>query len=120
MVDANNLISLESGFSLGSYDLARLDGGLLLRLGREGEAYAGIGKGGIDLARLPLLADAQGPFGSPSSDSQRAVISLESRNILTVIYGFSGPEPLEAALDLTVRRLTDFAGAAGCDAFTVR
>lgn len=120
VVDANNLISLESGFSLGSYDLARLDGGLLLRLGREGEAYAGIGKGGIDLARLPLLADAQGPFGSPSSDSQRAVISLESRNILTVIYGFSGPEPLEAALDLAVRRLTDFAGAAGCDAFTVR
>ena len=119
MVDANNLVSLETGFSLGSYDLARLEGGLLFRLGEAGEMYAGIGKDGIDLARLPLLADARGPFGSPSSDSQRAMISLESRDILTVIYGFSGQEEVEAALALAQKRLTDFAEAENCAVSTV-
>ena len=119
VVDANNLVSLETGFSLGSYDLARLEGGLLFRLGEAGEMYAGIGKDGIDLARLPLLADARGPFGSPSSDSQRAMISLESRDILTVIYGFSGQEEVEAALALAQKRLTDFAEAENCAVSTV-
>lgn len=119
VVDANNLVSLETGLFPGSYDLARLEGGLLFRLGKAGEMYAGIGKDGIDLARLPLLADARGPFGSPSSDSQRAMISLESRDILTVIYGFSGQEEVEAALALARKRLTDFAEAENCAVSTV-
>lgn len=119
VVDASNLVSLETGFSLGSYDLARLEGGLLFRLGEAREMYAGIDKDGIDLARLPLLADARGPFGSPSSDSQRAMISLESRDILTVIYGFSGQEELEAALALARKHLADFAEAGNCAVFTV-
>lgn len=66
-VDANNLVSLETGFSLGTYDLACLQGDLVLRLGREGEGYAGIGKDTLDLNRMPLLADALGPFGCPCS-----------------------------------------------------
>lgn len=115
VVDANNLISLETGFSLGSYDMDRLQGDLVLRLGKPGEAYAGIGKDGIDLERLPLLADALGPFGSPSSDSRRAMITPETTRVLTVIYGFSGPERTEAALALACERLTAFAEARDCD-----
>lgn len=116
VVDANNLISLETGFSLGSYDADRLEGDLLLRLGKAGEAYAGIGKEDIDLCRLPVLADALGPFGSPSSDSRRAMITPETRRVLTVIYGFSGPQNLDAALTLACERLTAFAGAQDCHA----
>lgn len=71
VVDVNNLVSLETGFSLGSYDLDAVGAATVFRLGREGETYAGIGKGGIDLCRMPLLADGQGPFGSPTSDSAR-------------------------------------------------
>lgn len=115
VVDANNLISLETGFSLGSYDMDRLQGDLVLRLGKPGEAYAGIGRDGIDLERLPLLADALGPFGSPSSDSRRAMITPETTRVLTVIYGFSGPERTEAALALACERLTAFAEARDCD-----
>ena len=94
-VDANNLVSLETGFSLGTYDLARLSGNIVLRAGREGEAYAGIGKDELDLCRMPLLADDQGAFGCPCSDSQRAMIvenmaeNTAPRQMLTVIYGFS-------------------------------
>lgn len=47
------------------------------------------------------------------------MISLESRDILTVIYGFSGQEELEAALALARKRLADFAEAGNCAVFTV-
>lgn len=119
VVDVNNVISLETGFSLGSYDLDRLSGDLDLRLGRAGETYTGIGKDALNLENLPLLADEHGPFGGPCSDSHRAMISLESRNIFTVIYGFSGQTRLEEALALAQKRLTAFAGAENCAAFTV-
>lgn len=119
VVDANNLISLETGFSLGSYDADLLEGDLLFRLGEPGESYAGIGKEGIDLDRLPLLADALGPFGSPSSDSRRAMITRETSRVLTVIYGFSGPQSLDAALALARERVTAFAGARGCEAVRI-
>jgi len=118
VVDANNLVSLETGFSLGSYDLRRLNGNIVLRLGRKGESYAGIGKGALDLERMPLLADDEGPFGCPCSDSRRGMIAGDAAapdapmNILTVIYGFSGPQPVAAALALAQQRFSAFAGAA--------
>ena len=116
-VDANNLVSLETGFSLGTYDLACLQGNIVLRLGIEGERYAGIGKDTLDLNRMPLLADAIGPFGCPCSDSQRAMIvdnttkNTASRQLLTVIYGFSGAESVEDAILLTQKHFTAFAAA---------
>ena len=116
-VDANNLVSLETGFSLGTYDLARLSGNILLRAGREGEAYAGIGKDELDLCRMPLLADDQGAFGCPCSDSRRAMIAEDGpdtsspRRLLTVIYGFSGAGHVSDALNITQKHLEVFAGA---------
>ena len=116
-VDANNLVSLETGFSLGTYDLACLQGDLMLRLGNEGERYAGIGKDTLDLNRMPLLADAIGPFGCPCSDSQRAMIidnaapNTAARQLMTVIYGFSGAEAVEAAISLTQQHFAAFAAA---------
>ena len=116
-VDANNLVSLETGFSLGTYDLACLQGDLMLRLGNEGERYAGIGKDTLDLNRMPLLADAIGPFGCPCSDSQRAMIidnaapNTAARQLMTVIYGFSGAEAVEAAISLTQQHFVAFATA---------
>ena len=116
-VDANNLVSLETGFSLGTYDLACLQGDLMLRLGNEGERYAGIGKDTLDLNRMPLLADAIGPFGCPCRASQRAMIidnaapNTAARQLMTVIYGFSGAEAVEAAISLTQQHFVAFAAA---------
>lgn len=44
VVDVNNLISVESGFSVGSYDTSKIEDDLVFRIGREGETYKGIGK----------------------------------------------------------------------------
>ena len=63
--DVNNLVSLETGFSLGSYDRDRLEGSVVLRRGKPGESYPGIGKDSVNLECMPLLADEAGPVGSP-------------------------------------------------------
>ena len=111
VVDANNVLSLETGFSLGSYDCARIRGDIVLRLGAEGESYQGLGKGAIPLHNMPLLSDAEGPFGSPVSDSGRACITEATRMVCTVLYGFSNKGALEAALEKAADALPRFAGA---------
>ena len=111
VVDVNNLISLETGFSLGSYDRDRLEGALVLRRGRSGESYPGIGKDAVDLENMPLLADGAGAVGSPTSDSTRAMVRLKSRRLLTVIYAFSPRAELERALNIAVSRFSELAGA---------
>jgi DNA/RNA-binding domain of Phe-tRNA-synthetase-like protein len=97
VIDVNNLLSLESGFSIGTYDAARLVPPLVFRRGRAGEAYEGIGRGALNLEGLPVLADASGPFGSPTSDSVRSMVVATTMRITMVIVGFR-PVPVTAAL----------------------
>lgn len=116
-VDANNLVSLASGISIGTYDRSRLVPPLVLRAGGAGESYRGLGRGALNLAGLPVLADAEGPFGCPTSDSERTGLGAASREVLMVLYGFGAaadPElqaGLEAALAQAAQRLQDHAGA---------
>ena len=111
VVDANNLISIETGFSAGSYDLARLGERLELVLAAEGERYKGIGKEEVNIGCLPVLRDEAGFFGSPTSDSERAMITPASSDILTVLYCFTPGDYLAEALERAKERLREFAGA---------
>ena len=108
VVDANNIASLETGFSLGSYTLGNLRGDITFRRGLPGETYEGIGKGGLNLENLPLLADALGPFGSPGSESTRALVDERTRVCLTIIYGFDGAAPVEEALRISAAAFARF------------
>jgi DNA/RNA-binding domain of Phe-tRNA-synthetase-like protein len=113
VVDLNNLGSIETGWSYGSYDLAAITPPVALRPGCEGEAYEGIGKRTWHLARRPVLADAAGPFGSPISDSTRTMVTEATRSVLTVI--FAPAEAAEVAVERVVvlhaERLRRWAGA---------
>lgn len=111
VVDVNNFISLTSGFSLGAYDRDRLEEPLVLRCGREGESYEGIGKGSVNLAGMPLLADARGPVGSPCSDSPRAMITGATRRCLCLVYGFASRAALEAAVEAAAGAFAALSGA---------
>lgn len=111
IVDINNLVSLESRQSLGTYDLDRIDGALMLRIGGAGETYKGIGKDILNLDGLPVYADATGPFGSPTSDSERAMVTAATRRILMVVTAFSGPDGLAAVIDRAVALLRRYAQA---------
>lgn len=119
VVDTNNLIFLETGFSVGSYDLKNVKGDIVLRKGADGETYKGIGKDDINIENLPVLADSEGAFGSPTSDSTKAMVTLDSEKILTLIYYFSKDENLEEILNKSKEYLEKYAGAENIEAFTI-
>lgn len=111
VVDTNNLISIVSGFSAGSYDAEKIEDILVFRVGREGETYEGIGKDEINIAYLPVLADGRGAVGSSTSDSKRAMITEDTREVLTLIYSFSDNQALEEAMKYGKEYLEKYAGA---------
>jgi DNA/RNA-binding domain of Phe-tRNA-synthetase-like protein len=87
LVDAVNVCQLLFGLPYGLYDLDRVSPPVVARKGHEGEAYAGIRKGSISVAGRPALADAEGAFGNPSSDSDRTKTSETTRRALLVVFG---------------------------------
>ncbi len=95
VVDIINLVSVESRLSIGLYDLAHVQGDIVFRAGRAGESYKGIGKYDLNLEGLPVFCDALGPHGSPTSDSERTMVTSETKNVLAVIISFGGKEGLD-------------------------
>src|SRR6266404_9639922 len=98
VVDVINLVSLESRLPIGLYDLAHVEGAIEFRAGRAGETYKGIGKYDLNLEELPLFADAQGPHGSPTSDSERTMVTPATKLVLAIIVSFGGPSGLDQGL----------------------
>ena len=109
VVDVNNLISVESGLSVGSYDLAQIHGTVTLRKAEQGEGYTGIGKEFLDLENLLVLADEEGVFGSSMSDSTRAMVTEEAKDILVVIYCFENDIDLPKLLEYAQNQFSRFA-----------
>jgi len=90
-VDLGNFWAVSSGLPVGLYDTAKLaPGAIELRIGREGEVYEGIRKGTVRLTGRLVLADAEGPFGNPTSDSARTAVTPESRDLLYVMMAPAG------------------------------
>jgi len=113
LVDVCNWCSLEFQLPYGLYDLDHVEGPIELRLGRPGEEYAGIRKERVHLAGRLTLADDRGPFGNPSSDSARTMVTKATVRALVVIFAPRRLEPdlLSAALRTTADRVRRFTGA---------
>ncbi len=120
VVDTNNLISIESGFSVGSYDADKLGESLIFRVGKEDETYQGIGKDEINIAYLPVISDSEGAVGSSTSDSRRAMITEETKEVLTLIYSFSDNKDLEKAMEYGKEYFVKYAGAHGLECWIVK
>jgi DNA/RNA-binding domain of Phe-tRNA-synthetase-like protein len=112
LVDALNLLSLREQLPFGLYDLDRVRAPVVLRLGAAGESYEGIRKGPVSVEGRPVLVDAEGPFGNPSSDSLRTSITLGTTRCLVVAYAPAGfaSSRLESVLDRTAAALTKACG----------
>lgn len=111
-VDVNNMISVESGYSLGSYDLAAVRGQIVWKRTPDGEKYKGIGKDVLNIEHLPALYDGDGVFGNPTSDSRRTMIGDGAdKRLLYVIYAFDGADELPVWLDKTAVLLREYAAA---------
>jgi DNA/RNA-binding domain of Phe-tRNA-synthetase-like protein len=95
VVDIINLVSVESRLPIGLYDLAKVQGDILFRAGRGGETYKGIGKYELNLEDLPVFCDAAGPHGSPTSDSERTMVTSSTESVAAILISFGGPQPLD-------------------------
>jgi DNA/RNA-binding domain of Phe-tRNA-synthetase-like protein len=107
LVDVINWGSLESQLPFGLYDQAKIRGHVVLRLGRPGESYAGIRKDVVNVAERLTLADDEGPFGNPTSDSARTMVTPFATRALVVIFSpvSLSPARVERALALTRQRI---------------
>jgi DNA/RNA-binding domain of Phe-tRNA-synthetase-like protein len=114
LVDALNLCSLRAQLPFGLYDLAHVEGPVVLRRGTAGESYEGIRKGAVNVEGRPVLADAQGAFGNPTSDSARTMVRLETREALVTVYAPAGfaRARLERIVEESAATLTHFCGGA--------
>ncbi len=112
LVDINNLCSLEFLLPIGLHDLDRITGGVVLRRGAAGEGYDAIGKGWYSVEGRLTAADDRGPCGSPTSDSQRTMITPATRRCLMIIYapGQYETSALQAHAAVAAACIARFAG----------
>jgi DNA/RNA-binding domain of Phe-tRNA-synthetase-like protein len=97
VVDIINLVSVESRLPIGLYDLAKVKGDIVFRTGRAGETYKGIGKYDLNLEDLAVFCDEIGPHGSPTSDSERTMVTLATTHVGAILISFGGVEGLDVA-----------------------
>ncbi len=113
MVDVCNWCSLEFQLPYGLYDAAHIEGGVVLRLGKEGESYPGIRKDDVHVGGRITLADNRGPFGNPTSDSARTMVTPATTRALVVVFA---PREIDArqldrVVQVTAQRMEEFTGA---------
>lgn len=113
VVDVCNLCSLDHQLPFGLYDRATVRGPVHVRVGRDGEGYPGIRKQRVHLGGRLLLADKEGPFGAPTSDSERTSVTPGTTSLLVVAFGPAerGGDHMTAALEHTSELLTSCCGA---------
>ena len=85
-VDIVNWCSLEFQVPYGLYDAAKISGNVTMRRGLDGEKYAGIRKDDVNVSGRITVVDDAGPFGNPTSDSARTMVTPDATELLVVIY----------------------------------
>lgn len=101
LVDLNNCLSIELAVPCCVVAEGSFTPPVVLRAGGAGETYESL-RGPFNLEGKPLLADAEGPFGTPITDSQRVKLREGDRRAWMVAYlprGLLTPEAGRNALD---------------------
>ena len=101
LVDVANAMSIQLQVPVGLYDLDKAVGDeLTIRLGREGESYAGIGKDTVNVANRLCVADAEGPIGNPTSDSARTMITTDTERAAWIYFLPVSEEDIDRTAEL--------------------
>lgn len=118
LVDLINLVSLRTGYSIGGFDADKIVGTeLCLGIGQPGEEFEGIGRGVLNIEHMPVVRDAVGGIGTPTSDHERTKMDIVTTHILVIINGYSGSEGLHEAATMTTELLTRYASAVNCQSW---
>jgi DNA/RNA-binding domain of Phe-tRNA-synthetase-like protein len=119
VVDVLNLISAKTGYSICGYDFDNVIGKITLGIGEPEEPYIGIGRGDINIERLPVFRDELSAFGTPTSDSVRTMVSSKTRLFLMIFIAFDDNDALDEAVEQAKDLLVQFADSEDFDCFTV-
>jgi DNA/RNA-binding domain of Phe-tRNA-synthetase-like protein len=106
-VDVVNYISLQTLLPMGLFNRDLIKPPVEFRAGRVGETYEGVGRDILNLTGFPLVADADGPFGSAVSDSVRTRVTEEATRLLWVIFA---PPETKLAFDECTALMVRFNG----------
>ena len=112
MVDVCNWCSFEFQLPYGLYDAAHIQGDVTLRIGRDGESYPGIRKDEVHVGGRIALVDAIGPFGNPTSDSARTMVTTATTRALLVVFAPREVDipRLTRVMDVTSDRMQQYTG----------
>lgn len=120
IVDINNYLSMKSNLPMSIFDVGRLNGALVVRLGVPGESYVFNNEGHvIDVKHLIICCDEQPdytslPIGSPVKDSMHTKIFPNCEQVVAVVYSASAlytTEELHAICNELSNLLIQYAGA---------
>jgi DNA/RNA-binding domain of Phe-tRNA-synthetase-like protein len=111
-VDIVNWCSLEFQLPYGLYDAAKIAGAVTMRRGAEGEKYAGIRKDEVNVGGRITVADDQGPFGNPTSDSARTMVTPATTELLVIVYAPAeiAKSQVERVAKITSERMREILG----------
>ena len=106
IVDLINFSSIKTGYSIGGYDFDKIQGDIIFDIGNANEKYIAIGRGELNIENLPVFRDEISAFGSPTSDSQRTMITDNTTKILLVIINFGNHNKFEDDIGM-IKHLID-------------
>jgi len=100
LVDLNNCLSITLALPACVMPVGSFGEPVVLRAGEGHETFQAL-RGPLDLDKKPLLADPEGPFGTPISDSHRVAVRSGTEKAWMVVYlpqGVVGGGEVSAAL----------------------
>ena len=111
-VDIVNWCSLEFQLPYGLYDAAKISGAVTMRRGVDGEKYAGIRKDDVNVGGRITVADSVGPFGNPTSDSARTMVTPVTTELLVIVYAPAevAKSQVERVAKITAERMQQILG----------
>lgn len=113
-VDALNLVSLNTGVTIGGFDADLIQGDVTLGIGRLNENFMAIGRGPLNIENLPVYRDQQGAIGNPTADCVRTQITHSTEHILMLITGFYGSDRILSTVELLKELLHKFCRCTNC------
>lgn len=110
LVDICNWCSLEFQLPIGLYDADNVKGSICCRFGEEGESFSGIRKDDVNVEGRICMADDEGAFGSPTSDSARTMITENTKRAFMALFALKHTEDsmLMDYLERAERRIAAF------------
>lgn len=89
IIDLGNILSLLTNRSVCVVDYDKLQGDILIRVGQKDEPFEAINRGSLNIHNLPVYVDDLGPFGTPTSDTDRTKVDNNTKKIYIMIICFS-------------------------------